>query len=184
MWATRRFPEAWSHTPRRTRFPCACAPGTRTSDPPYRVTAAVAPLPFSRLRGVARALEVSASQFAVASIPDAHCPSMGFVPLRGHPSRPPPPIRCRLHSRLCLWGTSHRSRGVCPVEASPFRCRKRTSLGFSTSKIARLSAPFGASVGAPLGRTGFVRMTLSPCARRVPSSRGPIWIRPDQGSSP
>ena len=54
VWRARGFPAAMSHTPRRTRFPLACALGTRTLDPPHRVAAAVAPLPFSRLRGVAR----------------------------------------------------------------------------------------------------------------------------------
>jgi hypothetical protein len=59
---SRGLPATSPHTPRRTRFPCACAPGTRTLDPLYRVTAAVAPVPFSRLRGVVRALEASASR--------------------------------------------------------------------------------------------------------------------------
>jgi len=117
--ASRRFPAALPHTPRRTRLPCTCAPGTRTLDPPHRVTAAVASMPFSRLRGFSRALQASVSRTVVADRPDTRCPSIGLCSPSRPSSRPPPHFRRRLCSR-CRWrGSSRRLRGVCPVEALP-----------------------------------------------------------------
>lgn len=116
--AARAFPQRCLHTPRRTRFPPAHARGMRTMDPPHRVAAAVASVPFSRLRGVARALRPARSV--------SRCrPSSRTLSFHGlcSPSRPSPRPRPQTSRRPCgrcdSCGSSHRLRGVCPVEVLP-----------------------------------------------------------------
>ena len=141
-----------STSPRRTSHPSknprpehSRARATHPPKQPFRVSATVAPVPFSRLRGFAplRGPASAAPPLPVERkmlvLPWVLFPSGALAALRG----------ATLLSRGSP-RTSHRSRGVCSEGAPGDRCRSLAPLGFLTSKSVS-DQPFRVGAEAPVG---------------------------------